>query len=130
MSLRKALRWTLPPVALVAIVGWLLSSAAPRADAETAAASPQSAGMVPVQGPAAQPPSAAGPDRSAFVRKFVDQKNKESERARFVAAGWEIVKTDPPDAKLVALDPSLLHGREQDLRAQIASTSASPAQAA
>jgi hypothetical protein len=88
--------------------------------------------MVPAQGPAAQPPSAAGPDRSAAVQKFVQQKNAENnDRENFVHAGWTLVKTAPPDMKLVALDPQLLKdGREAELRTQIASTSASDDQAA
>src|SRR5438105_15720016 len=122
MSYRKALRWTLPPLALIALAGWFTSSAAPRNNASdgAAAASPQTAGMVPAQGPAAQPPSAAGPDRQAFVQKFVAQKNAESgaERENFVHQGWELVKVPPPDMQLVSLDPSLLHGREAELRQQ------------
>src|SRR5260221_5852688 len=131
MSLRSALRWTLPPLALLALAGWLVSPRMAQGDAE-AATGPQSAGMFPVQGPAAQPPSAAGPDRLAAVQKFVAQKNEESgrEAAEFVHAGWTMVKVPPPDKKLLALDPLLLSGREADLRQQIASNSARPDQAA
>jgi hypothetical protein len=127
MSIRT-LRWTLPPLALIALVGWLASPHI-GGSAPDATNAPQGAGMVPAQGPAVPPPSAAGPDRLAAVQKFVDQKNSESsaQREAFVKAGWEIVKdVPPPDMKLVALDPSLLDGREAELRNQITSTSASP----
>ena len=131
MSIRTALRWTLPPLALVALAGWLAS---PRLapGAQESANAPLSAGPVPAQGPATPPPGVAGPDRLNAVQKFVAQKNSEAsaQREAFAKAGWEI-RTDvpPPDMKLVKLDPSLLNGREQELRQQIASTSASPDQA-
>jgi len=130
MSLRLALRWTLPPLALIALVAWLASPRNAQGNAEAAEAS-QSAGMDPVQGPAAQPPSAAGPDRLAAVQKFVAQKNEESgrEQAEFVRAGWTMVKVPPPDKKLLSLDPALLSGREDELRDQIQSNSAAPDQA-
>jgi hypothetical protein len=131
MSLRSALRWTLPPLALIALAGWL---AAPRIAQGPAEATevPQGAGTFPVRDPAAQAPSATGPDRLAAVQKFVAQKNEESGRQQeeFVHAGWTMVKVPPPDAKLLSLDPSLLQGREADLRQQISSSSATPDQAA
>ena len=132
MSIRRALRWTLPPLALMALAGWLASPRIGPGAADSADAPQQSAGTVPAQGPAAQPPSAAGPDRLVAVQKFVNQKNSESSKQRddFVRAGWEMVDVPPPDAKLLALDPSLLNGREAELRQQIATTSASPGQAA
>ena len=128
MSIRRALRWTLPPLALLALAGWLAS---PRnsGDAAGSTNAPQSAGTVPAQGPAAPPPSAAGPDRLNAVQKFVEQKNAESSKQKeaFIAAGWEIVKdVPPPDMKLVSLDPALLNGREAEVRMQIASTSVAP----
>jgi hypothetical protein len=130
MQLRKALRWTLPPLALLALAGWLASPRNPAgpADGEDA---PRNAGTVPAQGPAAQPPSAAGPDSAAAVQKFVAQKNSESSRQKeeFLHAGWTLVDVPPPDAKLLSLDPALLNGREEELRQQIASTSASASMA-
>jgi hypothetical protein len=64
------------------------------------------------------------------VEKFVAQKNGESnEREHFTQQGWTLTKTDPPDAKLVSFDPSLLQGREDELRQQIASTTANGADA-
>ncbi len=131
MSIRRALRWTLPPLALVALAGWLASPRITGGAAVSTNAPQQSAGTVPAQGPAAQPPSAAGPDRLAAVQKFVDQKNGESSKQRddFVRAGWQMVDVPPPDPKLLSLDPSLLNGREADLRQQIATTSASSGQA-
>jgi hypothetical protein len=138
MSLRTALRWTLPPLALIALAGWLRSGSTPAPGAPAPAekkiiffSSPPAAGFTPGQGPATLPP-AAGPDRSAAVAKFVAQKNAESARDQeaFVRAGWQMVQAPPPDPKLIALDPSLLPAREAELRQQISSTSASPAQAA
>ena len=132
MSLRKVLRWTLPPLALLALAGWYHSSATPSFAPAADDASPRMAGMVPALGPAAVPPNAAGPDSANAVRKFVQQKNAENgDRENFVHAGWTLVKTAPPDTQLTALDPSLMReGREQELRVQIASTSASDSQAA
>ncbi len=129
MPFRTALRWTLPPLALIALAGWFMSSATP-AQERAADASPQGVGMVPAPGPAAQPQIAAGPVRLAAVQKFVAQKNAESarERENFVHEGWKLVQVAPPDMKLVALDPSLLKAREAELRQQIASTTASPEQ--
>jgi hypothetical protein len=69
----------LPPLALIALAGWLAAPRIAHGPAE-ATTVPQSAGMFPVRGPAAQPPSAAGPDRLAAVEKFVAQKNEESGR--------------------------------------------------
>jgi len=132
MPVRRVIRWSLPPLALIALAGALTLSAAPRL--APADASPQAAaGMVPARGPAAAPPNAAGPGSSAAaVQKFVAQKNSENgDRERFVHEGWKLVQTAPPDAQLVGLDPSLLReGREQELRVQMASTSASPGDAA
>ena len=131
MSFRRALSWMMPPLALFALVAWLARAPlAERPKDETAAA--QGAGMVPVVGPAVQPPSAAGPDRLAAVQKLVAQKNAESaqQKEAVVQAGWHLDTAAPPDPQLLALDPSLLNGREADLRTQLSSTSASPDQAA
>lgn len=88
--------------------------------------------MVPAQGPAAAPPNAAGPASAAAVQKFVAQKNSENaDRENFVHQGWKLVQTAPPDSQLVAFDPSLVKdGREQELRVQMASTSAAAGDAA
>src|SRR5438270_8028899 len=125
MPLRRALRWTLPPLALVALAGWIAST--PLAERAHAEAAPQTSGIVPDQGPAAPPPSAAGPDRLPAVQKFVAQKNEESraQREALAAQGWSLVQAPPPDMRLTKLDPSLLNGREAELRQQIASTTAS-----
>jgi len=133
MSVRTALRWTLPPLALIALAGWLASPQLAESSTTDAARAPQkSAGTVPAQGPAAQSPIAAGPDRLSAVQKFVAQKNSEAgrEQEKFVRAGWQMVEVEPPDVKLVALDPALLASRESELRQQIASNSATPDQAA
>ena len=130
MSFRRALRWTLPPLALLALSGWLASTPLAQRGQQTAA--PQMSGTVPGSGPAVQPPSVAGPDRLSAVQKFVAQKNAESSRQQeeFVRAGWTIVQAPPPDPKLIALDPSLLKTREAELRQQLATTTASGDQAA
>src|SRR2546426_225317 len=134
MSLRS-LRWTFPPLALFALVGWFASSpgrpAEAGADADADADSPQRAAIIAAQGPAALPPSVAGPDRLAAVAKFVAQKNAEGSRDQesFARAGWQMVDAPPPERKLLALDPSLLASREADLRQQIASNTPSPDQA-
>jgi hypothetical protein len=127
MPIRRVLRWTIPTVALVALVASLTSgNTTPIAPAEAA---PQLTGMVPVAGPAAPVPPAAGPGSLAAVQKFVDQKNSESEAAKFEKAGWRLDHAPPPDPKLLALDPSLLEAREAELRQQIATTTASGGQA-
>ena len=126
MSFRRALRWTLPPLSLLALSGWLASSPLAQRTQQTAA--PQMSGT----GPAAESSSAAGPDRLSAVQKFVAQKNAESSRQQeeFVRAGWTIVQAPPPDPQLIALDPSLLRTREAELRQQIATTTVSGDQAA
>src|SRR5258706_16114090 len=99
MSIRRALRWTLPPLALVALAGWLASPRITGGAAVSTNAPQQSAGTVPAQGPAAQPPSAAGPDRLAAVQKFVDQKNGETSKQPddFPPAARPIGRGPPPD---------------------------------
>jgi hypothetical protein len=130
MPVRTALRWTLPPLALIALAGWLSTPRSATGSADAATVQANGVGMVPSQGPAAFPPNAAGPDRLAAVEKFVAQKNAESshESEEFVHAGWKMIDVPPPDARLVSLDPKLLKGREAELRQQIASTSISAAQ--
>jgi hypothetical protein len=125
MPIRRVLRWTLPPLALVGLVAWFASDK-PRAaeQMEKAAVSPLAR-----TGPAVQPPSAARPDSLAAVQKFVAQKNSEGEAQKFLKAGWHLDNAPPPDPKLLALDPSLLENREPELRQQIATTTASGDQA-
>ncbi len=65
----------------------------------------------------------------AAVQKVVQLRNQESraQAKAFEDAGWEVTRgTAPPDHRLVALDPSLLKGREAELREQMASTTARP----
>lgn len=130
MSLRTALRWTLPPLALIALAGWLASPQ--RAQLKAEPAQSNSAGAVPAMGPAAFSPNAAGPDRLSAVQKLIAQKNSDSGRQQqqFVRAGWQMIDVPPPDAKLLALDPALLGSRESELRQQVATTVASPDRAA
>src|SRR5438876_3498269 len=122
MSLPKALRWTLPPLALLALAGWIASGQT----------SPRQHAAPPEEGPAASSPVAAGPVRDAAVAKFVAQKNAESSRDQesFTRAGWQMVDVPPPDQKLVTLDPALLATREPELRQQIATNTPSTDQAA
>jgi hypothetical protein len=75
-------------------------------------------------------PGATGTPTLETVRAIVRAKNalEPREADAFRARGWTIVSAPPPDARLVALDPALVRTpREAELRAQIASTSASPA---
>lgn len=113
------LRFILPPVALIALAGWLASGNQPLPAQAQQTSSPKI--------PIAPPPGAA-----AAVAKFVAQKNAEErkESDTFVRAGWHIDSAPPPDAKLLALDPALLNSREAELRQQIATTTASAGQAA
>jgi hypothetical protein len=113
------LRWIVPPAALIALVGWLASG--------------NGSDPLPAQRQkVALPSMPTSPDRRAAVEKFVAQKNAEErkESDAFVRAGWHIDNVPPPDAQLLALDPSLLSTREPELRQQIATTTPSAGQAA
>jgi len=59
----------------------------------------------------------------AAVRDYntAQQRAAMEEEEKFLEQGWSIVKTTPPDAALVALDPTLLPAREHELRAQLES---------
>lgn len=140
MSLPTALRWTLPPLALLALAGWLASPqlaqgqpAGKKINFFSAGEQEQGgAGAVPARGPAAFPPNAAGPDRLSAVQQQVAENNAGSGRQQqeFVRAGWQLVEVPPPDASLAALDPALLGAREAELRQQMATTVAAPDRAA
>lgn len=61
----------------------------------------------------------------ANVEKVVAMRNYEAQQQRrdFEAAGWTVTAGEaPPDDKLTGYDPSLLKGRERELREQVAST--------
>jgi hypothetical protein len=99
--------------------------------------SPVSAGDAAADGSAegtdSKPGAPAATDSDAESRRksveaAVAQRNRETAREaeRFARAGWTMVATEPPDARLTALDPSLLEGRERELRVQIASTVPGP----
>jgi hypothetical protein len=62
------------------------------------------------------------------VEATVAQRNRDGRRdtEAFTRAGWTMVAEPPPDPRLTALDPALLHGRERELRVQMASTVAAP----
>lgn len=100
----------------------------PSTDSGTAATHELSGGSSPAFG---GPETAGVRARRIAVEKTVAQRNAESHRDEeaFVRAGWTMVATAPPDPQLLALDPSLLNGRERELRVQIASTLPSPAMA-
>lgn len=64
-------------------------------------------------------------ERLARVEAVVDQLNATvgEESKRFTDDGWQMVAAEPPEARLLDLDPALLReGREGDLRVQLAST--------
>jgi len=64
------------------------------------------------------------------VRAIVKAKNalEPREADTFRARGWTMVSVLPPDQRLLALDPALLATRPAELRVQIASNTASPAE--
>lgn len=66
--------------------------------------------------------------RLPSVHETVARRNHEAHRDEeaFTRAGWKMVVADPPDKRLVKLDPALLDGREREVRVQIASTMATP----
>jgi hypothetical protein len=66
--------------------------------------------------------------RRRSVEETVAARNRENARQAeaFTRGGWTMVATEPPDPRLVALDPALVNGHERELRAQIASTVAAP----
>ncbi len=80
------------------------------------------------QGPGA-PASTDLQARRRGVEATVAARNRDNERQAdaFARAGWKMVATTPPDARLLALDPTLVDGREGELRVQIASTVPAPA---
>src|SRR5439155_1761978 len=67
-------------------------------------------------------------DKQRGVEATVAARNRETARETdaFTRAGWTMVAAPAPDARLTALDPALLEGRERELRVQIASTVAAP----
>src|SRR5947209_3685223 len=128
--LPRALRWAAAPVALAALV-WAIgfresASARPAGVAAEAAAGGPTGFAASALGPAAfaNLSKAARESAARETARFVAEKNREAEKDRkaFAADGWERVEVAPPDARLVALDPQLVDGREEELRAQIAST--------
>ena len=129
MSLRSLARWTLPPLALLALGGWISSSnpaaPAPAADdARSTAALEEGAVARPANAFAQAAETVERPATAAAVAAFVARKNTESaqDTKAFAAAGWQLVDVPAPDAQLVGFDPALLLGREDELRQQIAST--------
>ncbi len=63
--------------------------------------------------------------RLAAVERVVEEKNRNrrADENAFIAAGWTMTNSAPPDMRLVSFDPSLIAaGREKELRTQLAST--------
>jgi hypothetical protein len=136
----RAVRWFAGPAALVALLAWVLgqgrADAAVRPPSESSAPAAQDGAPAyaasTLGGAATQDLSkAARASATRAVERTAAERNagSEKDRAAFASSGWTMVKTDPPDARLAALDPELLSGRETELRVQMASTVASPAQA-
>src|SRR6266542_3303937 len=123
-------------LALVAVGVWLVRSTVRVGDAGrqespggrgSAPGAPANAGLA----AGAEAAKAAPELRERLVAATVAERNRggEQQQEAFHRAGWTLVTTPPPDARLVALDPGLLPAREGELRQQIASTVASPAAA-
>lgn len=63
--------------------------------------------------------------RLAAVERVVEEKNRNrhADENAFMAAGWTMTSSPPPDMRLVSFDPALIAaGREKELRTQLAST--------
>lgn len=138
-GLVRGLKWIAGPAALLAVLGWMVgfgqaaaTSRAP-ADLSPAADAPAVPYLASTLGPAPQQDLSRAAQGSALreSQRIAAERNQagEQDKKAFRADGWELVKTDAPDARLVGLDPALLDGREDDLRVQITSTVAAPAQA-
>jgi len=134
----KALRWVAGPAALLGLLAWVSGGPGPakatsRPDvAATPEAAPSFAASALGSVPKADLSPAARLAALADTRRIVEERNREAakDRAAFAADGWQMVRAEAPDARVVSLDPALLgEGRETDLRVQIASTVGSPAQA-
>jgi|GEM_PF-1726754 len=123
---RKLWRWSILPLALVATLGLLGWVGSPSREAEPAQSAAQ-----PSASPRTVPPAAPGAADPRSVAQVVRARNSESQKEgdQFLAAGWKMVQAPPPDPLLLGLDPALLNGREPELRTQMASSVASPAQA-
>lgn len=135
-SSRKLL-WLAVPAALLALLALVAargsstspadSAAQPTADAAGREASAASQGKAAARAAA----TSAKPATAAEVRRAVEEKNRgpAADQRAFAAAGWKMVEVAPPDLRLSKADPALLAGREDELRTQIASTTATPDQA-
>jgi len=94
-------------------------------DAGGAAVSGSAEGTDP--GPGAPASTDVAAERRA-VEATVAKRNRQSARESeaFARAGWTMVAEPPPDSRLTSLDPTLVDGRERELRVQIASTVPAP----
>ncbi len=139
-ALARAVRWVVGPTALAALLIWVVGFRA-TADARVNPKTVRPAVAAPVAEPSYTASAIGAVDvaslspaaRAAAKRaadKEVAEKNQEAgkDKRAFAEGGWELVKTAPPDARVVGLDPALLNGREAELRVQVSSTVAAPAQ--
>lgn len=63
--------------------------------------------------------------RLSAVERVVEEKNRNrhADENAFIAGGWTMTSSPPPDMQLVSFDPGLIAaGREKELRTQLAST--------
>lgn len=116
-------------VSLAVLTAWLLGrepSAALSgvAPATASTRSLQERATEPLRGHAADSPAPTAGDAVA-VAAAVDAGRRVAieEEERFLQDGWSFVKTTPPDAALLALEPALLPTRERDLRRQLETSS-------
>jgi hypothetical protein len=128
----RLVQWMLLGGAVLAfsLAQWCVRSAVGVGDAGTRGLA---GGTNPTPGaPASTAPSSIDEGRRKAVEADVAARNRENarEEEKFRKAGWTMVAAEPPDARLVSLDPALLEGRERDLRVQIASTVPGPEMAA
>lgn len=74
-------------------------------------------------------PARPAAERLADVERIVAERNRAAKQDEdaFVADGWTMVATDPPDRRLASYDPTLIpEGRERELRHQLTSTAGAP----
>jgi hypothetical protein len=131
------LRWVAGPAVLAGLLVWIVGFS--HGDANARVHSPKDGDD---QAPATAATSsllgaaptrllskAAREEAAREVARVVARKNEEAQKDRraFEKDGWEIVQAPPPDRDVVELSPKLLDGREGELRVQMASTVARPA---
>ncbi len=118
---------------VLSLLGFSRGSAAPesvQSAADAVVSAPVAAPSPLVRPPAQGAAGRVDPTLIAQVRRAVDDNNRAASADRRAAEqdGWKMVEVPPPDERLTKLDPSLLPSREAELRTQLASTTASPAE--